>query len=450
MIDSRNGYDAFVKDISEHGLILHCVPTDPNVHPVIANPSILFVYDTTTKKTYTIAPDHQDLKFPVSLDEVVKDLNNHKGIKWAFDKKSLVQMIPINEVYDINLLIFLYHSELIELESHETIAHRFIKRNQHGFRSINRAIPLIKHLETFNGIVAKFLSLIVGCQKDVGYERENNVILETLAKMESKGIYVNPNCFRNHFEAEIYEGNLVYSQYNIYTSTGRPSNRFHNVNYAALNKENGARRCFVSRFGQNGKMVLIDYSAFHPRIISHLTNFKIPIEVDIYRYLAELYFDRTNISDFDIDEAKKLTFRQLYGGVEEKYEGIKYLSHLKSFIKRNWEDFKRQGYVETPIFKRRITDKHVLDPNPEKLFNYILQATETELGIPVLKEVMAYLEGKKTIPVLYTYDSILFDFCKEDGPQTLMDIASIMRMGDRFPVKIYAGDSYDNVQQIYP
>jgi hypothetical protein len=197
-------------------------------------------------------------------------------------------------------------------------------------------------------------------------------------------------------------------------------------------------------------MVLIDYSAFHPRIISHLTNFPIPVDVDLYHYLATLFFNRTNISEFDIDEAKKLTFRQLYGGVEEKYETIKYFAHLKTFIRKNWEDFKHQSYVETPIFKRRITNQHILNPNPEKLFNYILQATETELAIPALKEVSQYLETKATTPVLYTYDSILFDFCKDDGQQTLTDVATIMRMGDRFPIKIYAGDSYHEVKQICP
>ena len=448
MIDSQTGYNNFINDIVGHGLILHVVPTDPYVHPVVSVPAILFIYDTTTKKTYSIAFNHQDLKCSISVKEVTKLLNNHNAAVWAFNKKALIQTLPIKGLYDINLLIFLYHSKLIEQETHETAAHRFIKRNQHGFNAINRAIPLTKHLEAFSEMVAEFLSLVEGCKRDVGYVKENEVILETLAKIEANGIYVNPECFRNHFSAEVYESNKIYSQYNIYTSTGRPSNHFQNVNYAALNREDGSRKCFISRFGQNGKMVLIDYSAFHPRIISYLTDFPISIDVDMYQYLAELYFNRNNITEYDIDEAKKITFRQLYGGVDEQYEGIKYFAHLKSFMYRNWEDFKRQGYVETPIFKRRITNQHLLNANPPKLLNYILQATETELAIPALKQVSQYLETKETIPVLYTYDSVLFDFCKDDGSQTLMDIATIMKMGDRFPIKIYAGDSYNSVKQI--
>src|SRR3972149_1850904 len=92
----------------------------------------------------------------------------------------------------------------------------------------------------------------------------------------------------------------VYSQYNFYTSTGRPSNHFDNVNYAALNKENGVRKCFVSRHGKDGTMILIDYSAFHPRIISNIVNFPMGINEDIYKYLGEMYFHR-NITEYDMD-----------------------------------------------------------------------------------------------------------------------------------------------------
>lgn len=65
-----------------------------------------------------------------------------------------------------------------------------------------------------------------------------------------------------------------------------------------------------------------------------------------------------------------------------------------------------------------------------------------------LKEINRYVSDKETKLVLYTYDSILFDFSKKDGIQTLNDIVSIMKMGDRFPIKMYVGDSYNDLQQI--
>jgi hypothetical protein len=142
--------------------------------------------------------------------------------------------------------------------------------------------------------------------------------------------------------------------------------------------------------------------------------------------------------------------RQLYGGVEEKYENIKYFSNLKEFKNWNWQFFKENGYVLTPTFRRKITDQHLKDANPEKLFNYILQATETEVALSAVHWVNKYLRDKKTKAVLYTYDSLLFDFHKSDGPKVLTDIMNIMMMGKRFPIKVYKGESYDSVIQIYP
>jgi hypothetical protein len=242
---------------------------------------------------------------------------------------------------------------------------------------------------------------------------------------------------------------LVYSQYNVYTSTGRPSNHFDGVNYAALNKDNGVRKCFVSRHGEDGMMVLVDYSAFHPRLICNLVNFPMGVDDDIYKYLGEMYFKRP-VTEYDMEEIKSITMRQLYGGVEEKYEHIKYLSNLKEFKNSNWEYFKNNGYVLTPVFLRKITKEHLCDANPNKLFNYILQATETETALSALQYVNRYLRDKKTKAVLYTYDSVLFDFCYEDGMNTFKDIINIMKVGNKFPVKIYTGESYDSVAQIYP
>jgi Holliday junction resolvasome RuvABC DNA-binding subunit len=47
-------------------------------------------------------------------------------------------------------------------------------------------------------------------------------------------------------------------------------------------------------------------------------------------------------------------------------------------------------------------------------------------------------------------DSVLFDFCYEDGMEVFRDIIKIMKVGNKFPVKVYTGESYDSVAQIYP
>ena len=428
-------------------IILWAISSDESLHPCATDVSAVFIKDTVSMNTDVFGFGHPDLKYTdkaVFIDE----LNGLDVKKWVFDKKSFIQLLPVKNLLDFNLYNHIENGKIVEEYSYETNAHKFVYRTKRGCGDLNNVVPILKHKEVFENLCCDFFAIDTETI-DSGYKMENEIVIETLAEMESAGIYVNAECFSNHFDAKIQPDGLVYGQYNIYTSTGRPSNHFDGVNYAALNKENGVRKCFVSRHGKDGMMVLIDYSAFHPRIICNLVNFPMGIDEDIYKYLGELYFKR-NVTEYDMEEIKSITMRQLYGGVEEKYEHIKYLSNLKEFIDSNWQYFKRNGYVLTPVFLRKITKEHLHDANPAKLFNYILQATETETALSAVQWVNRYLRDKKTKAILYTYDSVLFDFYNADGKMVLQDIIKIMKVGNRFPVKVYTGDSYDSVVQVYP
>ena len=448
MSESINSFVSFIEEIKITGesIILYAIPRDIFIHPAIQQASLVFIKAVKSKKIVSISYNQQDDVNIIKVKEFVSIITSLSNIKWVFNKKEFMQMFGVSKLNDIDLYLHLWEGKIIEREKAETVAHKFIYRSKRNFKNLNDVVPLLKHKEMFNNMCDCFSDKY---PIDDGYKKENELIIETLSDLETNGVYVNSDCFKNHFNATIHENNLVYSQYHIYTSTGRPSNNFDNVNYAALNKDNGSRECFVSRFGENGKMVLIDYSAFHPRIICGLIDFPLSVDIDIYKYLGEMYFKRP-VNDSDVAEIKKITFRQLFGGVEEQYEHIKYFSRLKSYIKTNWENFQRDGFVLTPVFGRRITDKHILDPNPNKLFNYILQATETEIAVPTLSLVNSYLKDKQTKAILYTYDSILFDFNKTDGSAVLTDIISIMKMNNRFSVKVDMGDSYASLSQIYP
>ena len=435
-------------------LILWAIPSDEFLHPCATDVCAVFMKNVDTNETHCVSFNHPDLSVYDKL-EFVKDLNRidcriHK--KWVFDKKSFIQLLPAKDLFDINLYCHLQEGKIIEKHMFETPAHKFIYRSKRKCGDLNKVVPILKHKQTFDRMCEEFLK---GGNRnlddiDCGYQQENSIIIETLSELEFNGIYVNKECFEKYFNASINPDGFVYSQYNIYTSTGRPSNHFDGVNYAALNKEDGSRKCFVSNFGDQGEMVLIDYSAFHPRIICYITDFQMDIDQDIYKYLGELYFNR-HVTEYDMEEIKSITMRQLYGGVEEKYENIKYFQNLKAFKDRHWKCFQRDGYTITPLFSRKITDKHIKDANPNKLFNYILQATETEIAMTAIQQVNKYLRDKQTKAVLYTYDSLLLDFHKsETVGEVLNTIMDIMRIGYRFPIKVYYGASYDSVVQIYP
>jgi hypothetical protein len=448
MIETAADCGQFLRENAEGDLFLHVIPTDEGRHSAASTPSILFIRNVKTGKTYYIALCHPDSvpDFPLRrflVEGIIKNPNR----KWALDKKAICHLIGFPDVLDINLVSYLKHNEILECGEYDTPAHFMVRKHAMGRSQINMVIPLLKHKEMFDSL-ADDASNLVTAELDPGFTEFNDTIIGTLGRIEKQGIFVDREMFKARFGHEVGESGLTYSQYNVYTSTGRPSNRFGGVNYAALNVEDGTRKCFRSRFGNDGRMVVIDFTAFHPRIVAHLTKYNLSTDVDIYAYLAKLYFRKKAVDETDIKESKGLTFRQLFGGVEDKYAHIKYLANLKTYIDTQWAFFQNNGYVETPIFKRRITTKHIQDPNPPKVFNYILQAVEGEISIPKVKAVLDYLQTKKTKAVLYTYDAVLYDFHRGDGQETLNEIRRIMSCEGMFPMKTYIGETYHDVVQV--
>jgi len=449
MIETLDDSNTFELENFYGDWIVHVVPLEDNAHPVDNSPSILFIRNTSTSKTYYFAFDHPDshptLDNNYFLNEV---LMKSDKIKWALDKKAFCQFFKLKNVYDANLCGFLKNNEIEKLDEFETSAHGMVRRQLNGISKFGRVVPLMKHKESFDDLADAISKMIKRFPVDESFHHVNDIIISTLGEIESNGIYVNSDVFSKHFTTKPNADGYVFSQYNIYTSTGRPSNRYGGVNYAALNHSDGSRKSLVSRYGDSGRMVVVDYTAFHPRIICTLTNYSLSVDIDIYEYLAKLYFKKKTVDETDIANSKQLTFRQLYGGVDDKYSHIKYLTNLNSYINDRWEEFQKNEYVVTPFFKRKITIDHIKEPSPTKVFNYILQAVEGEIAIPRVQMVLEYLKNKRTKAILYTYDAVLYDFHKDDGLETLNEIRRLMSMGGAFPMKTYIGESYQDVKMV--
>lgn len=430
----------------EGDLFLHVVPAEEQQHPVANTPSLAFIRNLSTGKTYYYSLGHPDSIPSISKEYFFEEIALMPNRMWALDKKATEQYLGLTKVNDVNLASYLQDNSVIEVSEYETKSHFLVRSHSMGHGNVGLAIPLMKHLEAFNELADDVERMIKQYEIDIPFTRFNDLIIGTLGEMERQGIYVDREMFKTHFEIDVGDKSLVHSQYNVYTSTGRPSNRFGGVNYAALNQTDGSRRCFRSRHGDKGKLVVIDYTAFHPRIICALTKYPISVDTDIYEYLARLYFKKKDVDETDIKNSKQLTFRQLYGGVEEKYSHIKYLANLKTFIDEQWALFQKNGYVVTPFFKRKITTHHIQSPSPAKVFNYILQAVEGEIAIPKLKDVQGYLLLKKTRAILYTYDAVLYDYHQDDGMETIQELCKIMSFDGAFPMKTYIGDTYQDVR----
>ena len=260
-----------------------------------------------------------------------------------------------------------------------------------------------------------------------GFDEYNNSVIPAFKSIENNGL-------------STYNG-VEYTKYNLWSITGRPSNAFGGINYAALNKEDGTREKFISRFSK-GKLVEFDFDAYHLRLISKMIDYKLP-DTSIHSYLGKYYFGKELITADEYNESKSVTFKILYGGVPKEFENIPFFSKVKHYIFKIWDIYKRKGYVETPIFKRKVHAENLKDRDikPQTLFNYMIQAMETEQNVIIIKSIQEILKEYQTKLILYTYDALLFDLHPDETK-----LLKIIKKEMVYPVKCKTGHNYNKME----
>ena len=235
----------------------------------------------------------------------------------------------------------------------------------------------------------------------------------------------------------VIKNNVAYSNYNLYNITARPTNSFGGINFLAIPKEGEFRKCFVAK---NDYLVEFDFEGYHLRLIAKLVSQSMPTSEPMHKVLAGYYFNKptSEVTDEEYKQAKVITFRQLYGGVEDQYQDIEFFQQIKNYTETEWKKYKAERSFILPtgrVLKKSST------MNKHKLFNYILQNIETKTNTDKILNIKEYLLGKKTQLVLITYDAFLFDFLMEDGKETLIEIKRILEQGD-LPTKHRYGTDY--------
>ena len=263
-------------------------------------------------------------------------------------------------------------------------------------------------------------------------------VLKTLQRIEASGIAIDREKVAQAFGDRALRscrGTLAYSQYNPFTATGRPSNRFGGINYSALNKSDGTREAFISRY-PDGWLVQLDFEAYHLRLIASHLGIDLP-DGSIHREMAKVYFGTEEITQELYEESKRMTFNLLYGVDADSY-GFELFERVFQF---------RKSFAGKPSTVLPSGVEVVLgEVNSYKLFNYFVQSLEVVRTMPKLQAVLDLLEGSSTKLVMYTYDSILLDMEEFDTNQ-LAAIQAILEEGN-FPVRLYRGRDYGNLSEI--
>ena len=398
---------------------------DNDKHP--RNTHISFILIRTLTDRYILPHQHTDT---ISLSKSqIEGVLNTKGDKWVFQKKKLLQSFSnLREgLNDIDTAHFLKTGETIDYS--QPIQHLVAPLLHKGYKEdVIQSIPILKLCEAVDNEFLKHHN-----QKTKTYNWYNDIFLPILSEIEQFGIRVDKEKFIDRWSQSskhITSDGLVFTEYNPFTITGRPSNRHAGVNYAALNKSDGSRDTLIA----DGIFLQMDYDSYHPRLIGKLIGFPLP-QTNVHQWLAEQY-------GCDVAEGKGVTFRLLYGGIDDEFRQIPYFDKVADFIDRFWDDSVECDCIRTP--NRLIPLSWVEQPNAQKVFNYLLQAYETEMNVDKMVKILDYIKGSGITLELYTYDSFLFDVPADVDKSLIKGLKDIIEEGG-FPIKASWGKTYGNL-----
>ena len=421
-------------DLSQTQTEIYAIPifTDLYKHPNENTLSLLYI--ASKERDFIIPINHPDSDIQFTIDQIEGILAKFSYI-YVNDKKEFLHAFKWSKqrsrkIIDLNMAGWFVSNKPTDTSHITTPAHDFIERRYSSLPRVNTVIPLYKHLEKCRSIkdITYKQYITQDKQQANSYTRYNEDMLYILYGIEQAGLYTTKG--------------MEYTQYNPYTSTGRPSNRYGGINYAALNKEDGSRDRFVSRF-DGGKILEFDFDAYHIRLMADVVGYTFP-DTSVHEYLGKQYFGKDELTEEEYRESKALSFKIIYGGIPKEMREIEFFGKVHDFTRKLWKQFKSEKFITTYLLQRRLHADNLTEMNAPKLFNYYLQALETESNVLILKDVFKVLSGYESKLVLYTYDSFTFDYNPSDGEQFFVDIKNAMK----YPVKGQIGDTYNTLESL--
>jgi hypothetical protein len=394
---------------------IHIIPTNENYHPALQNISLIYVRWIKGHKGYILCVNHSE-SLSLSITDILAKLSKVNNL-YTLDKKAVLHHFPTlsPQLIDVQLINSYQHFQEINIEQYESKVETDFKRKYYT-ESPSTLIPIAKHYEKYENIYDHIEQTINKISEDLEpYAFLNHYVAPLFYNIEKQGIKLSKEPFIEHFKTlpnpkfSVSKGK-IYTQYNLNTLTGRPSNAFNGINFAALNKTNGERAAFIP---ENDTLVEIDFKAYHPTIIAKLAGYE--FTGNIYDQLANEFPGSTP------ETIKELVFQQLYGGVRKEFQDKPFFSQVNDYTNRLWINNSTVGTQ----FGKCFTKQMIENPTPQKLLNYIVQNTETIFNVVQFSAVINFLKDKKTKIILYTYDSILLDY--DSSENLLNSITSLLK-----------------------
>lgn len=399
-----------IDKIIEYGnekVFIDVIPLDDRIHPCLNSPSLMYFRPLDAKRGFILCFDHLEA-FSLDYKSVMDSLIFKIPRIYTIDTKTLyhygfghmsVKGLKMAYKMDPN------YPEFPNSSKYDTQAHKFYYRRLKNRSDVNRFIPISKHYEKYENL---FESLIIN-EEDLslpGYNYYNDVVMRGFYEIEKSGISIGDQfdeSFAGFHKRFSIKDEVIYSEYNFYNHTARPSCTFSGFNFLGMKKDDSRK----SLMPQNDIFVEFDYKSYQVKLLADLIEYNFE-ENDIHDHLAKLY------GESDRDKAKKLTFKYIYGRSDNPPDipFIKEVYEMRDFL---WKQYQEQGYIISPYSKRKIFGMTEIT----QILPYLMQAIETEVNADSILVINKWLQKYKTKLVLYTYDAFLFDVSYDDGPEMM-------------------------------
>lgn len=409
---------------------IELVSLSEETHPLLTSPCVLYYNDF--QKGYIFPIQHSEA-FSLSIEDVKSFLQSIPKI-YLLDKKWHSYYLDLPQAVDVYFTVVDIENDLKDLQCYTPIHHDFYNKFKYSV-DVNTLIPISKHYERCECMFENVLPYI-GKESNLEWQEK---FVEAYKWVEEQGLLTDARVFDKFFEPtwkyRSLRDNRIYTSYNLYNVTSRPTNAFNGINFLAFNKDNGSRAAFIP---ENDAFVEFDFDGYHLRLIANMLGLEIPVDESIHVILGRQYFGKEELTAEEYQESKKITFRQLYNGVEPEYKHIELFNEVDELVQAAWVEYKRQGFLRLPNGRQ----VKVENATPQKLLNYFIQCLETVNNIKKLIALKELLKNKKSKVVLVVYDSVLIDYSAEDGKGFLAQIKSVLEEGN-YKVKAKKGDNYN-------
>lgn len=387
-----------------------------------------YIHDLSSDERYFVSFDRLDIK-NCNIKEF-KFLNANNCV--ALESRILYNFCKVR---DLSLYTWFYYNQYLELKS-DIISFY----NKNCPQEVNQCslIPYQKLYEIGEKVSNAWSdSISEESLKEPSFVAYSDMLV-SLCSIETNGIL----CLRAQNSdgmCSIRGGHEVFGHYTLRAITGRPSNTAGGFNFLSMNKFSGVRKFFIAR--PEKIFVEIDFSAFHPRLLSELAGYDFGGDYP-YSHLGK-YYENFNIEEKDY---KVTTLRQLYGSIDEKFLSIPFFQKILDYRREIYKKYLEDGYIETPIAKRRIDRKYFESESEPLALNYMAQAFEFEKSMDVLNRLSKQVELSRFKPVLYVYDSILFEVDTEYYKEFIFRVVDFSK-NENLHFKVKTGYNYQDLEE---